>query len=64
MFHIADGVMARTVGMVLTHVGDTQLGLTPVPRMAVSVLITLAGVVTGVTHGGGVLAVQISVGAS
>ena len=62
MVHIAGCIKADTVRMILTHVRHTEAtaGVALVPGVTVSVIITLAGVVTQVTHGGRVLTVEVS----
>ena len=62
MGNIAGGVISLTVRMILTHIRHTETtaGVTHVPGVTVSIIITLACVVTQVTHGGGVLTVEVS----
>ena len=62
MGNIAGSVKADTVRMILTHVRHTETtaGVTLVSGVTVSVVITLAGVVTQVTHRGRVLTVEVS----
>ena len=64
MGDIADLVISVTVGMILTHVHNTEPGLTLVFRVTVGVHFTLAGVISQVTDGSGVLAVKSIIGAS
>ena len=63
MGNIAGCVKADTVRMILAHVRHTEAtaGVTHVPRVTISVIITLAGVVTQVTDGGGVLTVEAAI---
>ena len=62
MGNIAGGVISLTVRMIITHIGHTETtaGVTHVPGVSIRVLLTLACVVTQVTHGGGVLTVEVS----
>ena len=62
MGNIAGGIISLTVRMILTHIGHTETtaGVTHVPGVTVSIIITLACVVTQVTHGGRVLTVEVS----
>ena len=62
MGHITGGVKASTVRMILTHIRytETTACVTLIPGVTVIIIITLAGVVTQVTHGGGVLTVEVT----
>ena len=62
MGNIAGGIISLTFRMIFTHIGhaETTAGVTHVPGVTVSIIITLACVVTQVTHGGGVLTVEVS----
>ena len=64
MGDIADLVKSVTVRMILTHVHNTEPSLALVPGVTVRVHFTLAGVVSQVTDGSGVLAVERITGAS
>ena len=62
MGDITGGVKSSAVRMILTHIRytETTAGVTLIPGVTVIVIITLAGVVTQVTHGGGVLTVEVT----
>ena len=64
MVSIAGLVKPSTIWMILTDINDTLSSLTFIPSIAVSVISTLASVVSQVTDWGGVLAVEVSIGAS
>ena len=64
MVSIAGLVKPSTIWMILTDINDTLSSLTFIPSIAVSVISTLAGMVSQVTDWGGVLAVEVSTGAS
>ena len=66
MIDVADRVKSSAVRMILADVRNTEpgAGVTLVPRVTVRVQLTLAGVVSQVTHGGGILTVKFIVGAS
>ena len=59
MGRVTDHVIALTVGGLVTHVHLTEAVVADLPGIAVRVFQALAGVVTQVTDGGGVLAVVI-----
>ena len=58
MGDIADLVIPVTVRMIFTHVRNTEPSLALVTSVTVRVHFTLAGVVSQVTDGGGVLTVK------
>ena len=59
MSSIADLIISVTVWGLVTHIHHTEAISTDLPRLAVCVHQTLAGVVSQVTDRGGVLAVVI-----
>jgi len=64
MVDIAGCVKPGTVRMILANVNNTKAVLALIPGIAVRVHLTLAGMVSQVTNGGGVLAVEGVTGAS
>ena len=66
MGHITGGIKSNTVRMILTHIRYTEATacVTLIPGVTVSIIITLAGVVTQVTDRGGVLTVEATIVAS
>ena len=64
MVSIAGLVKPGTVRMILANVNNTEAVLTLVPRFTVIIIVTLAGMVSQVTNGGRIHAVELSTGAS
>ena len=63
MVGIAGLIKSGAVRMILANVNNTEAVLTFVPSLAVIIIVTLASVVSQVTNGGGVFAVEGVTGA-